>query len=117
MKTLLIVAALVSLGTGAAVAQSTTQEANAQAAAQAAAPTAADAVNAENQAQYQADMAGYERALRANRREAIRDQVRYDRQRRAYADAMAAWRHQVYACQHGSNRACNAPTPDPAAFY
>jgi hypothetical protein len=117
MKSLLTLAALLSLGATAAGAQTTAQAANAEAVAQAAAPTAADATNADNQAQYQSDMASYEQALRANHHDAVRDQVHYDHQRRAYADAMAAWRQQVYACKHGSNRACNEPAPDPASYY
>ncbi len=68
-------------------------------------------------AQYSADMAAYREALRA-RRHAINSDARvYDHQQRAYADAMADWRAQVYACEHGNNRACNAPTPDPAAYW
>ncbi|WP_242137077.1 MULTISPECIES: hypothetical protein [unclassified Sphingomonas] len=117
MKALLPFAALLSLGTSAAFAQSTTQSANAEAAARAAAPSAADAVNARNQAQYESDMASYARSLRANHREAVRDEVHYDHQRRAYADAMADWRNQVYACRHGHTRACKAPTPNPANYY
>ena len=73
--------------------------------------------NGDNQAQYQQDMEAYRRSLRANNHQAIRDQVRYDHQQRAYADAMVAWRQQVYACHHGHTRACHAPTPNPAAFY
>ena len=74
-------------------------------------------MNADNQAQYQQDMEAYRRSLRAHDRRAVRDQVRYDRQQRAYADAMVAWRQQVYACHHGHTAACRAPTPNPAAFY
>lgn len=116
MKILTLAIAL-SLGATAAGAQTTTQAANTDAATQAAAPTVADAVNADAQAQYQSDMTAYEQSLRANHHEAVRDQVHYEHQRAAYADAMAAWRHQVYACKHGSNRACNAPSPNPADFY
>lgn len=66
---------------------------------------------------YAEDMAAYRAALRAHHRAASRDQRVYDRQQRAYADAMAAWRRQVYACHHGSHRACNAPTPNPANYW
>jgi hypothetical protein len=66
---------------------------------------------------YARDMAAYRTAVRRHNRTLIRDQVRYDRQQRAYADAMAVWRDQVAACKRGSARACRAPTPDPAAFY
>jgi Skp family chaperone for outer membrane proteins len=120
MLKVLTLAVLLPLATTAAQAQSapqTAQSANAEAAAQAAAPTPADAINAANQAQYQSDLAAYEQSLRASHHEAVRDQMHYQHQRRAYADAMAAWRHQVYACDHGSTRACNAPTPNPADFY
>lgn len=80
-------------------------------------PSSAAQTGADLQAQYQSDLAAYQQSLEANHRAAERDQAHYDRQRRAYADAMAAWRHQVYACHHGSNRACDAPTPNPADFY
>ncbi len=76
-----------------------------------------DMANADSQAQYQQDMEAYRRSLRAHDHAAVRDQVRYDRQQRAYADAMVAWRQQVYACHHGHSRACRAPTPNPANYY
>jgi hypothetical protein len=120
MKSLLAFAVLLPLAVTAAQAQSspqTAQAANAEAAAQAAAPTPADSINAANQAQYQSDLARYEQVLHANHRDAMRDRAHYNHQQRAYADAMAAWRQQAYACQHGNTRACNAPTPDPADFY
>ena len=63
-------------------------------------------------AQYAADMAAYNRTLDRNDRR----QRRYARNQRAYADAMAAWRIQVRDCHQGVTAACNAPTPDPAAF-
>ena len=72
---------------------------------------------AATQAQYEADMVAYRAALRAHHRAVVADARIADRQQRAYADAMAVWRHQVYACKHGDNRACKAPTPDPAAFW
>lgn len=68
-------------------------------------------------AQYSDDMAAYRDALRARRHTINSDARVYDRQQRAYADAMADWREQVYACEHGSNRACNAPTPNPADYW
>ena len=73
--------------------------------------------NEDSVASYQADMAAYRDAVRAQHHESMRDQRHYDHQQRAYADAMRAWRHQVWACKHGSNAACNAPSPDPAAFW
>ncbi|MEO9131273.1 MAG: hypothetical protein ABI240_08705 [Sphingomonas sp.] len=76
----------------------------------------ADAVAA-TQAQYDADMVSYRAALRAHHRAVVADVRIADHQQRAYADAMAAWREQVYACKHGDNRACEAPAPDPAAFW
>lgn len=74
-------------------------------------------MNADGQAQYAQDMDAYRRSLRQHNRGVIRDQVRYDHQQRAYADAMSAWRQQVRACHHGNNRACRAPTPNPANYY
>jgi hypothetical protein len=78
-------------------------------------------VNAELQAsaeaQYAADLAAYRDALRAHHREVVRDARVADRQERAYADAMRDWRRQVYACKHGSTRACNAPSPNPADYW
>ena len=73
--------------------------------------------NAEAQAQYANDMAAYRKAVETNARQSAGDQVRYDNQQRAYADAMVAWRMQVRACERGKVRACRAPTPDPADFY
>lgn len=70
-------------------------------------------VNANRRAQYAADLAAYDAAARAHSRQS----ARYARQKRAYADAMAAWRVQVAACDRGKTVACNAPAPDPAAFY
>jgi len=79
------------------------------------------AVNAENQAtaeaQYAADLAAYRNAVRAHNREVARDTRIAERQERAYADAMRDWRRQVYACKHGSTRACNAPSPNPADYW
>ena len=68
-------------------------------------------------AQYDADMAAYRAKVEANARQSMRDQVRYENQQRAYADAMFAWRLQTRACERGHVRACRAPTPDPADFY
>ena len=102
----------------AAMAQTGAPAANNDVAPQAAAaPSSGAQTEADLQAQYQSDLAAYQQSLEANHRAAQRDQAHYDHQRRAYADAMAAWRHQVYACHHGSNRACDAPTPNPADFY
>jgi hypothetical protein len=96
--------------------------ANQDVAAQAAAREGAVAeVNAETQAsadaQYTADLAAYRDALRAHHREVRRDARIADRQERAYADAMRDWRRQVYACKHGSSRACKAPSPNPADYW
>jgi len=73
--------------------------------------------NAANQAQYQSDLAAYDQAMQAHGHAVAQQDIRYARQRRAYADAMEAWRVQDYACRHGSNRACNSPAPDPANYY
>lgn len=68
-------------------------------------------------AQYDKDMAEYRAKVEANARQSVRDQVRFENQQRAYADAMFAWRLQTRACERGHVRACRAPTPDPADFY
>ena len=73
--------------------------------------------NAEAEAQYANDMQSYANSLSANGQTTARDQARYDNQRRAYADAMFAWRLQVKACERGHVKACNAPTPNPADYY
>jgi Skp family chaperone for outer membrane proteins len=118
MNHLLTLAAAICLSAAPALAGQTSAAANNGAAAQTAAqPQSAAQTEAELQAQYQSDLATYQQALDAHDHKAQRDQAHYDHQRRAYADAMAAWRHQVWACHHGSNRACNAPTPEPAAYY
>ena len=102
----------------AVMAQSGVPAANNEVAAQAAAtPSSAAQVEADLQAQYQSDLAAYQQAREVNHRAVRRNDAHYEHQRRAYADAMAAWRRQVWACHHGSNRACNAPTPNPADFY
>ena len=78
---------------------------------------AAAAMNAEGQAQYDADRAAYLAALAQHDRAVDRTDARYARQQRAYADAMAVWRWQVQRCKQGHQRACDLPTPDPSAFY
>lgn len=74
-------------------------------------------MNATEVARYEEDRAAYIAALRTHRREAALDARIYDRQQRAYADAMYAWRVQVEDCRRGRRAACNAPTPDPANFW
>lgn len=78
---------------------------------------AVDTVNSANQAQYEADMSAYRSEVQANRREMLADQARYDRQQRAYANAMAVWRDQKNACDRGVLKQCKKPTPNPADFY
>ena len=75
------------------------------------------ASNAANQAQYQSDVAAYDTAMRAHGHAVARQDVHYARQQQAYAEAMEAWRIQDAACKHGHQRACNAPSPDPANYY
>lgn len=70
----------------------------------------------EDQALYRQDVAAYEDARRARRSQIAHDQSYYDRQQRAYAQAMADWRLQAEACRKGSMRACNAPTPRPGDY-
>ena len=128
MKTIMIAATLIAALPAAAMAQqgvvgrdgynANVERANGAVATDAAMRQAGQSMaNADTQAQYAADMEAYRRSLRQHNRGVIRDQVRYDRQQRAYADAMSAWREQVYACHHGHTRACRAPTPNPANFY
>ena len=90
------------------------QSANAEVLASAQTQTNGGAVD---NTQYSRDMAAYRQALRARRHVANADMRRYDRQQRAYADAMRDWRRQSYACHHGSRRACRAPTPNPANYW
>ena len=74
-------------------------------------------VNANAQAVYDMDMANYMTALRAHDARSAANDALYAAKRRAYAEAMHAWRVQVYDCSRGVMAACRAPTPDPAAFY
>lgn len=95
-----------------------TESLNSRAAVEASGNRAAvDTVNSANQAQYEADMAAYRAEVQANRREMAADETRYDRQQRAYADAMATWREQKAACDRGVLKECKKPTPNPADFY
>ena len=75
------------------------------------------ATNAASQAQYQQDVASYNEAMRAHGHQVAQQDVHYAHQQRAYADSMEAWRIQDAACKRGHQRACNAPSPDPADFY
>ena len=98
--------------------QASAIRANNQAAATVAARAdATAAMNADAQAQYAADLAAYDSALARHDESADRQAEHYRHQQRAYADAMRDWRAQDYACRHGSNRACTAPAPDPAAYW
>lgn len=78
---------------------------------------AAATANAANQAQYDADRQAYMDALTAHDAAVDRSDARYVRQRNAYADAMAVWRVQADACKRGHQKACKAPTPNPADYY
>ena len=74
------------------------------------------AANATSQAEYDADMAAYRATMRARHHAMTADNGVYVERERAYAAAMAEWRHNVWLCDHGNDRACDKPTPDPAAF-
>ncbi|HTI31455.1 MAG TPA: hypothetical protein VL405_04935 [Sphingomonas sp.] len=74
-------------------------------------------VTASAQAAYDYDMANYLATLRAHDATAANNEAKYAAKQRAYADAMRAWRVQVWDCNRGIIAACRAPTPDPAAFY
>jgi hypothetical protein len=78
---------------------------------------AAQAQYQESQAQYDADRTAYMDALIKHDASVNRADARYVRQQKAYADAMRVWRAQVWACKHGRQRACDAPPPNPVAFY
>lgn len=77
---------------------------------------AAAAVSADLQAQYNADMASWLDAMRSRDSRIAANAAQYDRQQRAYADAMYVWRMQVRDCERGYQFACNRPTPNPADF-
>jgi hypothetical protein len=74
-------------------------------------------MNAADQARYEEDRAAYIAARRARRQDAAIDATIYDRQQRAYADAMYTWRVQTAACKRGILKACKAPTPNPADYW
>lgn len=91
---------------------------NGQVAAQTGGAVAATQVrNAEQEAQYQQDIASYRAALSQHASDVAANEEHTARQQNAYADAMAVWRQQVYDCKHRNVEICNAPTPDPADFY
>ena len=119
LRTPLILAAALTVATAAgAQTQPSAVRANDQAAAAVADQQMAQAAaNGNAQAQYSADLSAYDAALAHHDAQADRQAEHYHHQQRAYADAMAAWRAQDYACRHGSSRACNAPAPDPAAYW
>lgn len=69
-------------------------------------------------AQGRMDRRAYQAVVMAQHHRAVnRYDRRYARQQRAYANAMAAWRRQVTACNHGNRRACRAHSPRVADFY
>lgn len=77
---------------------------------------AVTAVNAANDARYQADVAAYRAAMRARRQTIVANAALQADRERAYAMAMADWRAQVDACERGKTRACNLPSPDPQNY-
>lgn len=76
----------------------------------------ASAVQADLQAQYTADMASWLSAMRSRDANIASNAAQYDRQQRAYADAMYVWRMQARDCERGIQFACNRPTPNPADY-
>jgi hypothetical protein len=74
-------------------------------------------MNAATRRQYEIDQQNYMNALLRRDAALDRSDARYVRQQAAYADAMAAWRLQVAACQKGKRKVCNLPTPRPADYY
>jgi hypothetical protein len=99
-------------GTAALNNQVAAADANAQAS-----NDAAVQMDAAAQAQYEVDRQAYMEALLRHDHAVKRTDARYDRQQRAYADAMYAWRRQVYACKQGHKAACDMPPPDPSRYY
>ena len=77
---------------------------------------AVTAVNAANEARYQADVRRYRAAMRARRHAIAADAALQVDRERAYAMAMADWRDQVAACKRGRSRACKMPSPNPANY-
>lgn len=76
----------------------------------------ASAIQADLQAQYNADMSSWLSAMRSRDAGIASNAAHYDRQQRAYADAMYIWRQQVRDCERGFQFACNRPTPNPADY-
>lgn len=76
----------------------------------------AQAQNDANQAQYQADLAAYEQAMREHKREVLSTDATFIRQRQAYALAMRDWRAQVEMCRKGYQKVCDLPAPDPMKY-
>ena len=76
----------------------------------------AGAVQADLQAQYDADMASWADSMRRRDNRIAANDARYEQQRHAYADAMYVWRMQVRDCERGYRFACNRATPNPADF-
>lgn len=69
------------------------------------------------QAQYEVDRQSYMDALIKHDAAVDRTDMRYARQQRAYADAMAVWRIQVQECKKGHRRACDLPPPSVSDYY
>lgn len=76
----------------------------------------AAAVQADLQAQYDADMGSWITAMNERDRSIVRNARTHAAQQRAYADAMYVWRMQVRDCERGYQFACNRPTPNPGDF-
>ena len=76
----------------------------------------AAAVQADLQAQYNGDMASWLSEMRSRDAKMAANAAQYERQQRAYADAMYVWRMQVRDCERGFTFACNRPTPNPADY-
>jgi hypothetical protein len=74
-------------------------------------------INQDRAAAMTADRAAYRAAVMAHAATLIDNQVRYEQQEAAYADAMWAWRQQVRACKRGNSRVCNQPVPSYDAYY
>lgn len=73
-------------------------------------------VRPQDQAAYESDMAAWRASVAQTATTNALNADLADKQQRAYADAMRAWRIQVIDCNRGIIAACRAPTPRPGDF-
>ena len=68
------------------------------------------------QAEYAADVTAFDQAVAARTGAIARSATDYDKQKQAYARAMAAWRAQVAVCKTGDRTACSESAPKIADY-